>query len=51
MEEIIKLQASSTPHVVITHYSLSPNTQSLVSALDTVDTKTLFIEEKIGNKE
>lgn len=51
MEEIIKLQASSPPHVVIIHHSLSPSTQSLASALDTVDTKTLFTEEEIGNKE
>lgn len=44
------MQASTAPHVDITHYCFSQNAQSLEGAIDTVDSKTLFTEEMIVEK-
>lgn len=44
------MQASTAPHVDITHYRLSQNAQSLEGVIYTVDSKTLFTEEMIVEK-
>lgn len=44
------MQASTAPHVDITHYCFSQNAQSLEGAIDTVDRKTLFTEKMIVEK-